>query len=237
MKKTLGEVVHDYRKQKGYTLESLVLDIEGYDASNLSRFERGIQGISLDKLRLVAKALGVPVSKLYQESDAEGAFKGVHPADITALPTINHLEVGGGQDESYIPLLTRTAVSEGNVMHDILSEERGETIRIDSSILAGAGVEPQSAVALTMTDNNLCPVLPEGALIAINTSSTDIVNGKLFAINHAGSIRVATLYKVPGGGVRLKHYNESEYAEEVWTGEDAKRIIILGQVFWYAVTL
>lgn len=63
----IGEVVRRWRKARGMTLEQLANTVSDYDAGNLSRFERGLQGVEEGKLREIASALQVPVSTLYAE--------------------------------------------------------------------------------------------------------------------------------------------------------------------------
>lgn len=63
--KKLGEAVRDLRKQQGKTLAEVADMLDDYDAGNLSRFERGLQSITREKLDALAKALGTTVSKIY----------------------------------------------------------------------------------------------------------------------------------------------------------------------------
>jgi phage repressor protein C with HTH and peptisase S24 domain len=61
----------------------------------------------------------------------------------------------------------------------------------------------------------------------------------MYAINHGGQLRVKTLYRLPGGGVRMRSYNREEHPDEEYIAEEmiAKEIIIIGKVFWYSVLL
>lgn len=61
----IGHTARLRRKQLKKTLQDIANDIPGYDAGNLSRFERGDQNIDEDKLFLLAKALSINVSTLY----------------------------------------------------------------------------------------------------------------------------------------------------------------------------
>ena len=62
--KTLGEVIRELRKARGWTQEELAHRV-GSDAGNISRLERGIQGASESTLRAIAKAFDLRLSDLY----------------------------------------------------------------------------------------------------------------------------------------------------------------------------
>ena len=81
------------------------------------------------------------------------------------------------------------------------------------------------------------PVLPHGSTVGVDTSHTDIVDGKMYAINHDGMLRVKMLYKLPGGGIRLRSYNIDEWPDEHISLEQLKHIKIIGKVFWYSVLI
>jgi SOS-response transcriptional repressor LexA len=65
----IGEIVRRLRKEQGKKLAEVADMIEGYDAGNLSRFERGEQEISPLKLECLAKALGCTVAQMYAMAD------------------------------------------------------------------------------------------------------------------------------------------------------------------------
>jgi len=45
------------------------------------------------------------------------------------------------------------------------------------------------------------------------------------------------LYKLPGGGLRLRSYNTDEYPDERLDAEQVKQVKVIGKVFWYSVLL
>jgi phage repressor protein C with HTH and peptisase S24 domain len=50
-------------------------------------------------------------------------------------------------------------------------------------------------------------------------------------------LRIKTLYKLPGGGLRLRSFNIDEWPDERFESECLKQITIIGKVFWYSVLL
>lgn len=66
------------RTAKGLTLEGLANAVPGYDAGNLSRFERGRQSIDDEKLNIIAAALETPVSEIYREAEGLSSNKNIN---------------------------------------------------------------------------------------------------------------------------------------------------------------
>jgi phage repressor protein C with HTH and peptisase S24 domain len=56
----------------------------------------------------------------------------------------------------------------------------------------------------------------------------------MYALDHGGQLRVKTLYRLPGGGIRMRSYNRDEHPDEEYTPQDMleKEIAVLGRVFW-----
>jgi len=67
----LGLMISVYRRKKRLTQESLgeILDI---DSQHISRIERAVSGVSLDRLFEIADALEVDVAKLFDFSLLDG---------------------------------------------------------------------------------------------------------------------------------------------------------------------
>ncbi|URD41468.1 helix-turn-helix transcriptional regulator [Pseudomonas sp. BYT-5] len=97
-------------------------------------------------------------------------------------------------------------------------------------------VSPEGAVAVAIKGNSMVPVLQDGSSVLVNMKDTVINDGKMYAVDHDGQIRVKTLYRLPGGGVRVRSYNLAEHPDETYSPEDLDRfkIKIIGRVFWGA---
>lgn len=76
------------------------------------------------------------------------------------------------------------------------------------------------------------PVLPDGTTVGIDTACTAIKDGKMYAIDHDGQLRVKVLYRAPGSGLRLSSYNRSEHPDETYDADYVvDNIRIIGKVF------
>ncbi|WP_313885533.1 helix-turn-helix transcriptional regulator [Vibrio sp. Vb2736] len=139
-------------------------------------------------------------------------------------------------DEVEVPFFAEIRLSAGS--GEVAEREHtGLKLRFAKSTLRRYNVPPECAVCVKATGNSMEPVLPDGSTVGIDTSSTGVVDGKMYAINHAGELRVKLLYKTPGGGLRVRSYNAEEHPEERYSQEQAKDIVVLGRVFWYSVML
>lgn len=76
------------------------------------------------------------------------------------------------------------------------------------------------------------PVIPDGTTIGINKGDKSIKDGKIYAINHDGLLRVKILKKRPGNKVLIQSFNSLEYDDEEVNMED---INVIGRVFWWSV--
>lgn len=79
--------------------------------------------------------------------------------------------------------------------------------------------------------------LPDGSMVAVNTTDTTPREGKAYALRDHDMLRVRVLVPQPGGGMILRTYDRDEYPDETLTPDQAReRLEILGRVFWSATT-
>jgi phage repressor protein C with HTH and peptisase S24 domain len=139
-------------------------------------------------------------------------------------------------DEVEIPFYMEVELAAGHGVSDI-REYRGPKLRFAKSTLRKSSVDPTNAACVRVSGNSMEPVLPNGSTVGVDISKTEVTDGKMYAINHDGMLRVKTLYKLPGGGLRLRSYNIDEWPDERYEGDYIKQIKIIGKVFWYSVLL
>lgn len=112
----------------------------------------------------------------------------------------------------------------------------GYKLRFSKNTLKQANVSIKDAVCVTAHGNSMEPVIPDGATVGIDTSSKEIRDGKVYAINHNGELRIKILFRLPGGGIRLKSYNREDWPDEEFDSDKAKEYIqVIGRMFWYSV--
>lgn len=140
-------------------------------------------------------------------------------------------------DEVEVPFFAEVELSAGQGS-EVMLETNGRKLRFGKRTLKRKGIECSAAACVRVSGNSMEPVLPEGCTVAVDTNATQVQDGKMYAIDHAGQLRVKVLYKLPAGGLRVRSYNELEWGEERYDGDYvAQHIRIIGKVFWYSVLL
>lgn len=137
-------------------------------------------------------------------------------------------------DDVEIPLFKEVELAAGDgAAHAI--EINGRKLRFSKATLKAAGVDIANAACATATGTSMEPLIPDGATIGVDRGRTQIKDGKIYAIDHGGMLRVKYLYRTPGGGLRLRSENDEEYRDEHISPDEAKNIRVLGWVFWWSV--
>lgn len=129
-------------------------------------------------------------------------------------------------DEQHKPGAQRTAVG----------EVPNRKIRLSRRVLNAMDVELHNAICIAMTGSSMADKIQDGSLIGIDTGKTLIIDGEIYALEHDGMLRVKYLYRLPGGGLRLRSHNAGEYPDEVFTALQIQEqhIQVLGWVFWWS---
>lgn len=141
-------------------------------------------------------------------------------------------------DEVYVPFLKEVELSAGSGK-TVVEPSHKQKLRFGKMTLRRQNVQPSEAVCVTVSGNSMEPVLPHGSTVGVDQGCTTITDGKMYALNHGGQLRVKTLYRAPGGGIRIRSYNREEHPDEEYSADDMlqKDIIVIGKVFWYSVLL
>ena len=142
-----------------------------------------------------------------------------------------------GPDEVELPFYQEVELSAGKGS-EVMLENGGRKLRFGRRSLQRKGVSPELAACVRVAGNSMEPVLPDGSTVGIDTAANQVQDGKMYAIDHAGQLRIKLLYRLPGGGLRIRSYNEHEHPDERYDADyTAENIRIIGKVFWYSVLL
>ncbi len=135
------------------------------------------------------------------------------------------------EDEVEVPFLREVELAAGSGKTYIEETSRWK-LRFGKYTLRRKGVQPENAVCVVVRGNSMEPILPDGSTVGVDRGATNIVDGKVYALKDNGMLRVKTLYRLPGGMVRLRSYNRDEYSDE---DRELESIEIIGRVFWSSV--
>ncbi|KEQ00388.1 S24 family peptidase [Snodgrassella alvi] len=101
-------------------------------------------------------------------------------------------------------------------------------------LLKKVGVQKENVVCMTVTGSSMEPVLKDGSIVAIDTSSKIIKDGKIYAIKQGNLVRIRKLYRVASDTVKISCYNQEDkaYSDELVKIDE---IEIIGVAFWWSV--
>lgn len=136
-------------------------------------------------------------------------------------------------DEVAIPLYKEVEMAAGHGATEVV-EVPGRLLRFAKSTLREAGVLESNAACATVSGRSMERLIMDGATIGIDRGTTNIIDGEIYAFDHDGMLRVKYLYRLPGGGLRIRSENHEEYPDEIIQPEQLSHIRILGWVFWWS---
>ncbi|WP_353979420.1 helix-turn-helix transcriptional regulator [Salinicola endophyticus] len=212
-----------HRKRIGEDFARHVEDLLGLPTRWLDELEHG-------QANDVSRGVGTPEAIGKPEADNELTFtENVNPWDHSR-PLAD--------DEVEIPLFREVALSGGGGRTQVV-ENNGATLRFKRRTLRSAGVSKESAACAYVEGSSMEPILPDGASVGVDTSDKQIKSGKMYAIDHDGLLRVKFLYRLPGGGLRIRSANPDkiEHPDEDLGPDWPEQVNVIGKVFWYSVVL
>ncbi|MEA9994294.1 helix-turn-helix domain-containing protein [Pseudomonas sp. 10B1] len=108
------------------------------------------------------------------------------------------------------------------------------TFTFSRAALDKAGVLPRYARCIDVKGNSMKPLLQDGSVACIDTKDVAVADGLVYALDHAGQLRLRIVFRLPGGGLRLRCFNRVDFLDEEFDqGEvSEQKIKILGKVFW-----
>lgn len=90
-------------------------------------------------------------------------------------------------------------------------------------------LKPNKLAAMTASGNSMEPGIFNGDSLLVDTSQTEVLDGKVYALWYDGGERVKRLFRLPGGGLRIKSDNDDHPTVEVMQAQ-LEHVRILGRV-------
>lgn len=216
-----------------------IIKLTGVSKGTVSFWVNGKNGATGKNLLSLAKAL---------RCAPEWLTDGKNPPNTEPQPKANATMLGPisvwdddtplDDDEVYVPFLKEVELSAGSG-RTVIEKSSSRKLRFGKLTLRNQGVQFDQAVCVTVHGNSMEPVLPDGSTVGVDKGATSVKDGKMYAIDHDGELRVKTLYRIPGGGLRFRSFNQDEHPDEEYSAAELaeKHINVVGKVFWYSVLL
>lgn len=132
-----------------------------------------------------------------------------------------------GDDEVYMPIFTDLEIAAGSGVTEG-TEFYGPKIRFARSTLRRLNVPAEAGFFLRVDGDSMHPEIADNSTVGINTASTNVRDGEIYAVSQDGLARLKVVFVVPGG-FRLHSLNP-RYPDEN-TGTDLR---VIGRLFWAA---
>ena len=91
-------------------------------------------------------------------------------------------------------------------------------------------LKPNKLRVMKGAGRSMEPTIFDGDDLLINLAETEAQDGKVYALWYEGGERVKRLYRMPGGGLRIRSDNEREFPEIVLGPEYMGHVRIIGRV-------
>ncbi len=112
-----------------------------------------------------------------------------------------------------------------------LTEIVSEEMAFRRDWLKEIGVSPQSAKLLSATGDSMEPLIPDGALMLIDSSIREVRNGCIYVIVKDGDLLVKRVHRKIDGSISLISENP-RYDPEVISADFLDKLHIVGRVRW-----
>lgn len=191
------------------------------------------RGIPMARMEEVAELLSVNVRWLRSGEGPKhpGEARDKYGLDGISKPRAEHNNV---RDELEMPIYTELQTQ--NCGRTAVSERPNHKIKLPRRVLDAMDVEQHNAICIAMVGNSMADKIQDGSLIGVDRGRVQVIDGEIYALEHDGMLRVKYLYRLPGGGLRLRSHNAGEYPDEIFSAEQIQEqhIHILGWIFWWS---
>lgn len=139
------------------------------------------------------------------------------PGEYAFIPRLDvHLSAGSGREHRDVQVEIEFVKSQPQAF-------RADWIR-------KMRLKPSKLAVMHVTGDSMEDRLHEGDAVVIDTSQTEIVDGKVYALWYDGGERVKRLYRLPGGGLVIRSDNESRHPPLTISAGDSTLVRIIGRV-------
>lgn len=224
------------RKNAGLSQVDLAERV-GIKQASISEIERGLTRTS-GYLIQIAKALDVDPLWLSEGVGESSTFR-ARPIVESNAQMIGTMSAWGPEDpleadEVELPYYAEVEFAGGGGMTEVV-EVAGRKLRFSKETLKAAGVDSDNAACARVNGRSMERLILDGATIGFDRGCTAIIDGEIYAFNQDGMLRVKYLYRLPGGGIRIRSENSDEFPDETMSVLEYRRdVVMLGRVFWWS---
>jgi phage repressor protein C with HTH and peptisase S24 domain/DNA-binding XRE family transcriptional regulator len=205
------------RTQKKLTQEQLG-DALGVTKGNVSGWETGRHQPSYAQMVRISEITGLALDGAGRsEPTMQPILAWEHeedlpPGEFVMVPRLNvQLSAGHGREQIEIEL---TKASPQAFRANWVREMR---------------LKPNKLAAMTADGPSMEPTIFDGDSLLVDTSQTEVRDGRVYALWYDGGERVKRLFRMPGGGLRIVSDNPAHPTIEL-RPEDLEHVRVIGRV-------
>lgn len=231
----MGSRITQRLSELGWSQTDLLDRVEGLEKGTLSAL------ISRDSQRSIwsepiANALGVHHAWLTRGTppkELEAAASRAPRNSIAWHPVIAW-DVPSDLPDNEFALVERRAVKlaagSGTI---VFEEEELPPLSFRADFLRARRVTRKANLVIVYAEgDSMMPTIADGDSVLCDRGQTEIIDGEIYAIDYAGSLRVKRLRKRFDGGVMIISDNALKHPAESLSFEEARHVAVLGRVLW-----
>lgn len=178
------------------------------------------KSLTSKKLVPIANVLGVSAEWLVTGKGEIGSNPPDYSSELIDNQDIEEIEIPRFKN------INSAFTSDGNIQSN-----SDKTLKLTDDELTSYGVSASYSdlIAFQLNDDTMSPIMPEGAIVGVDTGDRQIVDGKVYVIDQDGWRRVRRIFRKSADKLILKSFSESLYPDEEASIRDIK---ILGRVFF-----
>jgi len=210
----------------------------GVSPSAVTQWESGaIKSLDGDTLLAAARALNVSAEWLAEGRNPPPGVKqpGVIAYGLSPIRSWEHEQDLPPGDYVHIPTFeVHLSAGSGDEQRSLFQLEieflKGETLAFRADWIRRMKLKPSKLASMRVVGDSMENRLHDGDAVVIDTSQTEVLDGKVYALWYDGGERVKRLYRRPGGGLIVHSDNQAKYPQLVLTPEEAAQVRIIGRV-------
>ncbi|QCI65665.1 LexA family transcriptional regulator [Phreatobacter stygius] len=186
----------------------------GVAVKTIYNWRTGVNATAALALHRIAKGCGISLDQLFGSSTIAGS--GTEIPDLATYVDIPILDVvaaaGGGAENDQPNVIGRTVFARAS--------------------LRNLGISPAKVIALRASGDSMFPTIADGQMVLINTDTTDLKDGAIYAIWAPHGLRLKRIQLQMDGGMLLISDNRELYTPEHIAAREANAIRFVGRAFW-----
>lgn len=220
---------------KGLTQEVLASKI-GVSRGAISQWINGITAPKGKNLIRISDALRTTPDYLLGHTDVVQSEESAGPS-ITEIGVMEPWDTytSLSAEDVELPFYSEVELGAGSG-RTVVREDARYKLRFSKDTLRKNGISSSNAICAKVTGSSMEPILPDGATVGIDTGCKKIIDGKIYALESDGLLRIKQLFRRTDGDIVVRSFNAMDYPDESYAHDDFfQRCRIVGRVFWWSV--